>query len=208
MLKKLEHKMNGTCALILSKILPVKSWRKKFRKQILNKNASKLKSLGTGGDIRRSAKLENPRNISIGNNTYIGSDNRLYAMGEIKIGNNCALGEGIIIYTSNHDYKDLNTFPFNPDALIQKVEIEDDVWVGARAIILPGCKIGAGSVIGAGAVVTKSVPRCSIVGGNPAKIIGRRDEENYNKRAKDNNFDLSKREGKLIYLDGFKPEMK
>ena len=51
------------------------------------------------------------------------------------------------------------------------VIIEDDVWIGTRAIILPGTRIGKGSIIGAGSVVTKDVPQYSIVGGNPARIL-------------------------------------
>ena len=55
---------------------------------------------------------------------------------------------------------------------IGRVDLEDDVFVGAGAIILPSVRVGAGSIVGAGAVVTRSVPRGSIVGGNPARVIG------------------------------------
>jgi len=55
------------------------------------------------------------------------------------------------------------------------VRIEDDVWIGARAIILPGIKIGKGAIIGSGAVVTKDVPPYAICAGNPARVIKYRD---------------------------------
>lgn len=201
--------MNRTCCVILSKIMPLKSLRKKFRAKINHPRISKLKSFDSTSVVRASAKLENPKNISIGSNVYVGSNVCLYAMGEISIGDNTAMGEGIIVYTSNHDYKDKKTFPYNPDALIQKVEIGKDIWIGARSIILPGCKIGDGAIIGAGSVVTKSVPSCAMVGGNPARIIGWRDVDNYQTAAKDNNFSLELLgHGKLIYIDGMKPELK
>lgn len=201
--------MNRTCCVILSKILPLKSWRKKFRSNLNHPRVCKLKAFDPSSVVRLSAKLENPANISIGSNVYVGSEVCLYAMGEISIGDNTAMGEGIIVYTSNHDYKDKKTFPYNPDALIQKVEIGKDIWIGARSIILPGCKIGDGAIIGAGSVVTKSVPSCAMVGGNPAKIIGWRDAENYKVAAKDNNFSLELlSHGKLHFIEGFKPELK
>ena len=65
----------------------------------------------------------------------------------------------------------LQTAPKEP------VYIGDDVWIGARVIILPGRKIGEGVIIGAGAVVTKDVPDYAVVGGNPAKVIKFRNKE-------------------------------
>lgn len=201
--------MNSVCLKILAKIAPCKSWRKRFRKQINHPRVAKLKAIGENTVVRMSASLEGAGNISLGSNVYVGSHVSLYAMGEISVGDNTAIGEAVIVYTSNHDYKDKNTFPYNPDALVQKVAIGRDCWIGARSIILPGCRIGNGVVVGAGSVVTKSVPDCAMVGGNPAKIIGWRDKENYEKAAPHNNFSLELlNHGKLIYLDGFKPELK
>ena len=55
---------------------------------------------------------------------------------------------------------------------INPIIIEDDVWIGARVIILPGRRIGRGSIVGAGSVITKDVEPFSIVGGNPAQVVG------------------------------------
>ena len=63
-------------------------------------------------------------------------------------------------------------------AEIRPVIIEDDVWIGARVIILPGVTIGTGSVIGAGAVISKSIPPYSVAVGNPARIVKNRLEHN------------------------------
>lgn len=83
------------------------------------------------------------------------------------------MGENVLFQGGGHSYSD----PDKPigaegDLPATPLEIEQDVWIGARAIILPGCRhIGAHSIIGAGAVVTKDVPAYAIVGGNPAKIL-------------------------------------
>ena len=63
----------------------------------------------------------------------------------------------------------------------QPVSIGENCWIGARSILCPGVKIDEGAVVGAGSVVVKSVPKCAIVGGNPAKIIGYRDIDLYDR---------------------------
>lgn len=199
--------MNRKLCVVLSKILPVKKWRRKFREQIQNVHAAQLGACGAGTVIRRSAHLDNAQNIFVGSKCYIGENVRLVAMGKIILGNNTTIGEDVIVYTSNHDYKSPTTFPYSVDAIIQDVEFEGDNWIGARSIILPGCKIGAGAVVGAGSVVTKSVPECAIVGGNPARIIGWRDKETYRQNAASNPFELVG-PGNNTYIPGYKPEMK
>ena len=83
------------------------------------------------------------------------------------------MGEDVLFQGGGHVFDDV-TIPMGQSGNLPPtpLEIDDDVWIGARAIILPGCKrIGAHSIIGAGAVVTKDVPDYAIVGGNPAKVI-------------------------------------
>lgn len=95
--------------------------------------------------------------------------------GECIIGKNVMMAPEVIILTLNHKYIDMNCPIIMQGSYASKVVIEDDVWIGIRAIILPGIKIGRGAVIGAGAVVTKDVPPYTVVGGVPAKIIKRRE---------------------------------
>lgn len=198
--------MNQKLCVVLSRVLPVKSWRKKFRAQIANNHTAELGALGKGTVIRRSAHLDNAPNIFVGSTCYIGENARLVAMAKIIIGDNVTIGEDTIVYTSNHDYRSPDTFPYSLDTIAQNVEFERDNWIGARSIILPGCKIGAGAVVGAGSVVTKSVPSCAIVGGNPARIIGWRDKETYLKNAPHNKFQLGGNDV-VTFLDGYKPEL-
>ena len=85
------------------------------------------------------------------------------------IGNHVDIASGVMIYNSEHE---INSEDFH--AIIAPVEIEDYVFIGPRAIILPGVKIGEGAVVAAGAVVTKDVPEYMVVGGVPAQVIGER----------------------------------
>lgn len=116
--------------------------------------------------------LNNSR-LSIGHDTYIAEYNNIRAAGgEIIIGNNCLISEYITIITSNHSIdknKLINQQRWTTENNF--VKIEDDVWIGANSVILPGVVIGEGAVIGAGSVVTKDIPPYAIVVGNPARII-------------------------------------
>lgn len=69
------------------------------------------------------------------------------------------------------------------EAAERPVHIGDDVWIGSRVTILPGASIGTGAIIGAAAVVTKDVPECAVVGGNPARILKRRQDGGASRRA-------------------------
>ena len=93
----------------------------------------------------------------------------------IVIGNHVMVAPEVVIMTANHKHDDI-TRPMQGQGFeIAPVIVEDDVWIGTRAIILPGVRIGRSSVIGAGAVVAKDIPPFSIVVGNPAKVVRKRD---------------------------------
>ncbi len=113
------------------------------------------------------------RNVFLGNNSGIGCNS--FIQGPTVIGDNVMMGPDVIIYTANHEFKNTD-IPMIEQGFQErkKVSIESDVWIGARVIILPGVHIGKGSIIGAGAVVTKNVEEYSVVGGVPAKVIKKR----------------------------------
>lgn len=127
---------------------------------------------GTNICIEKKANFGLGSGISIGNNSGIGINAKI--RGPLVIGNNVMMGPDVIILTSNHRIDSVSV-PMNAQgSVIDEVIIGNDVWIGARVIILPGCKIGNGVVIGAGAVVTKDIPDYSVVGGVPAKVIKKR----------------------------------
>lgn len=137
----------------------------------------------SGLKVGRSSKLHcgcwfyKPSGIEIGKGTVIGHRTFLDGRANLKIGNQVDIASEVMIYNSEHDVQSEDM-----KAIKQPVEIGDYVFVGPRAIILPGVKIGKGAVVAAGAVVTKDVPEKIIVGGVPAKEIGKREVKKLNYR--------------------------
>lgn len=125
------------------------------------------------GTIHMWARFYQPKNIVIGSDSIIGDHAFLDGRDKLAVGDHVDIASGVMIYNSEHDLE-------SDDFVAQTapVEIGDYVFVGPRAIILPGVKIGKGAVVAAGAVVTKDVPDFSIVAGVPAKEIGERKNKN------------------------------
>jgi maltose O-acetyltransferase len=123
-------------------------------------------------NVETKAYFGNGRDIRVGNDVGFGTNfktlNRI-----LKVGNELMMGEDVLFLGGGHNFEILD-IPMGKQGSREKtpLEIKDDVWIGARSVVLPGCKvIGTGAIIGAGAVVTKDVPDYAIVGGNPAKVI-------------------------------------
>jgi acetyltransferase-like isoleucine patch superfamily enzyme len=129
--------------------------------------------IGTGTSIHTYLRFYNPENISMGKDTIIGDHVFLDGRDKLKIGNHVDIATGVMIYNSQHDV-DSNDFHATSDSVV----IEDYVFIGPRAIILPGVKIGYGAVIAAGAVVTKSIEPFIVVAGVPADPIRERKNKN------------------------------
>lgn len=126
-------------------------------------------SIGRASAVHMGVRFFSPRGITIGDDTIVGFRTFLDGRDRLKIGNHVDIASEVMIYNSEHD---LAAAEFN--ATHAPVTIEDYVFIGPRAIILPGVTIGRGAVVAAGAVVTKDVPEFAIVGGVPAKVIGER----------------------------------
>lgn len=111
--------------------------------------------------------------LAIGEDTYIGELNNIRAGGgTIKIGKKCLISQQVSIIASNHGIGKEMCIMDQPWGLEKNfIEINDDVWVGCGSVILPGVRIGAGAVISAGSMISKDVPGCAIVAGNPMKIL-------------------------------------
>lgn len=127
-----------------------------------------LAKCGKKVNIEKGASF--PSSVELGD--YSGIGVRAQINGKVIIGKNVMMGPDVCIYVINHAF-DRTDIPMNMQGFAPEkpVIIEDDVWIGARVIILPGVHIGIGAVIGAGAVVTKDVPDYAVVGGNPARIL-------------------------------------
>lgn len=149
----------------------------------------KRKAQLTGkGNMGRMADITYPKQTIIGNNFVCNEYSIINAHDSagIFIGNNVLLGPRVYIRSANHQF-DRSDVPINQQGhqaknisyqnQIYSIVIEDDVWIGANTIILPGVKIGKGAVIGAGSVVTKDIPAAAIAVGSPAKVIKHREIE-------------------------------
>ena len=123
--------------------------------------------------LHMGTQFLNPSNISIGEGTIIGQNVFLDGRDKLTIGKHTDIASDVLIYNSEHDISSDDFL-----AICAPVEISDYCFIGPRAIILPGVKIGRGAVVAAGAVVTKDVREFSIVGGVPAKVIGERKNRN------------------------------
>jgi acetyltransferase-like isoleucine patch superfamily enzyme len=131
--------------------------------------------IGKGSTIHTGAIFYYPRNIKIGNDTIVGEKVVLDGRDKLNIGNHVDIASEVMIYNGEHDINDENF-----KAVFAPVAIEDYVFIGPRAIILPGVTVKKGAVVGAGAVVTKDVNEFMVVGGVPAKEIGQRKNINPN----------------------------
>ena len=111
--------------------------------------------------------------IDIGNHTYIGPYTCLSG-NTIKIGNDCRIASHVGIYANNHNFANSKRTIRGQGSSYKGIVIEDDCWLGSGVKVIDGVTVGQGSVIGAGAVVTKNIPPYSIAVGVPAKVISRR----------------------------------
>jgi galactoside O-acetyltransferase len=111
--------------------------------------------------------------IRIGNNSFFNRDVHINADigGQIVIGENCLIGPKVVMRTASHCFEKKEVNIREQGHQIADILIEHDCWIGANAIILGGVHIGRGSIIGAGAVVTKDIPSMAIAVGVPAKVI-------------------------------------
>jgi len=128
---------------------------------------------GCDGDFffRPPLQFEYRERIHIGVRTFINADFEAIGSGEVWIGDDVLIGPHARLYTPNH--------PLDPAVRAEgweiglPIRIEDRAWLGGSVVLCPGVTVGAGAVVAAGAVVTKDVPAGAIVGGNPARVLGR-----------------------------------
>lgn len=127
--------------------------------------------IGTRVEFGSGANVEIGSGSNIGRSSWIANDT--------VFGENVMTGPEIVILSYNHGTR-IDGTPFNQQGYTRRspVTVRDNVWIGTRAILLPGVTIGSNAVIGAGAVVTKDVPPFTVVAGNPARVVKSLNREN------------------------------
>ena len=126
--------------------------------------------VGKGVRLQGGAEIWQPWRIRIGANSWIDGTANLYSVDDVRIGHDAVISEEAYICTASHDLAS-KTFALTS----APIEIGDYAWICARAVILPGVKVGEGAVVAAGSVVTKDVEPWTVVGGVPAKFIKKRE---------------------------------
>jgi len=166
-------------ALVYVRIALVGEYLQKKRISYLNKRLlSRVRAKGKGVRLNGTIICTSPENLELGNNVHINGNAYLRAEGGLYIGDNAHFSRNLTIYTINHDYSG-EALPYDCRYVKKSVRIDNNVWIGMNVCIIPGVQIHEGAIVGMGAVVTKDVPRCAIVGGNPARVLKFRDIEHY-----------------------------
>lgn len=125
--------------------------------------------IGRGTNIFMRAWFDCPGGVEIGENTIVNQRCRLDGRGGLSIGDNVSIAAEVNMITASHDMQSRDC-----KGTTAAITVHDYVFIGTRAMILPGVTLGSGSVVGAGAVVTKDVAPYDIVAGIPARVIGHR----------------------------------
>ncbi len=132
-------------------------------------------SVGTEVSIHEGTRIRNIHKLHLGNQVTLGVDNFLQAAGGITIGDHSLLGPGVKVWSTNHVFAAPDTLIRGQGYEYKEVVIGRDVWIGANAFIMPGTRLGDGTVVAAGSVVgAKKYPPFAILAGNPARVIGSR----------------------------------
>ena len=121
-------------------------------------------------NVLPSCRIWQPWKLKMGAYACLGADVDCYAVAPIVLGDNVTVSQGVKLCTASHDIAS----PIM-ELMYAPIVIEANTWVAAWSIVLPGVTVGEGAVVGAGAVVTKDVAPWTVVGGNPAKVIGKRE---------------------------------
>ena len=143
-----------------------------LREEILRQN---LAHVGRDVLVLSPFQCDLAYNIHLGDNVFINYNCVILDMNRITIGNNVMIAPNVTISAATHPLSAVERR--SRKCLTGEIVIEDDVWIGCNAAILPGVRIGRGSIVGAGAVVNRDVPPHSVVAGVPARIIRTLEEE-------------------------------
>lgn len=129
-----------------------------------------LKKMGKHVYIMDGVTILSPQNVEIGHDVILNGNTKIHGQRGVRIGNYVLIGYNVNIASHNHAYQN-SGLPITKQGYFGgPIDIENDVWIGANAVILPNVKVGRGAVIGANAVVTKNVRSYTIVGGVPARF--------------------------------------
>lgn len=126
-------------------------------------------TIGAGLVMKPNVRVKFPWKLTVGNNCWIGQDVWIDNLAEVTLGDDVCLSQGAYLCTGSHDIRK-ESF----DLITRPVRVERGAWIGAKAILLPGTTIGAGTVVAAGSVVRGAIGEDALIAGNPAEVVGAR----------------------------------
>ncbi len=159
----------------------IKGIQRRYYKWRVERNVGKCEKLHVNGFSYI------PRNTILGSNVNF-NGMVISGGGQVKIGDNFHSGRECLMITQNHNFDYGEKIPYDDTYILKNIEIEDNVWLGDRVIILGGVKIGEGAVVQAGSVVVKDIPPFAICGGHPAVVFKYRDIDHYLKLKRECKF--------------------
>lgn len=157
--------------------IPFTYWNLFFKSRMIKICKKKFLNFGTNSDVRPGVYVVGCSKIKMGNNVVLRPGTMIHADTatldvSLIIEDDVLIGSGVHIYVENHNFSNPNEIiSLQGHSEAQIVILRKGCWIGANAIILPGVEVGENCVIGAGSVVTKSIPSHSVAVGNPAKVI-------------------------------------
>lgn len=152
------------------------AWSQAYATEALRRG---LGAIGPNTELSPDLQADFAERLRIGDWVYIGPGGRFFARGGLTIADHVIIGPEVTIMTSMHNYREARLVPYDEVELLNPVEIGVACWIGYGAILMPGVALGCGCIVGAGAVVTKSFTEGSVIGGNPATVIGTRDMKHF-----------------------------
>lgn len=167
-----------------------------MKRFILKSIKSSRRRFYTNKAKKRVKSYENPIRVnyksSLSIHTVLGKNSNFNGMkidgsGNVTIGDNFHSGENCRMITQNHNYEG-EAIPYDSTYIVKNIVIEDNVWMGTGVTVLGGVTIGEGSILQAGSVIVKDVPKYAIVGGSPAEKFSTRDIEHYEKLKSEGRF--------------------
>lgn len=131
-----------------------------------------LKAFGSGSFLCPNVTIMFPGSVSIGNNSAVGDFCHIWGLGGLTIEDNVLIAAHCVITTQSHDHTAyFKGLLYRETKVAAPINIQSNVWIGSNSTILPGVTIGKNSIIGAGSVVTKSIPENVVAHGVPARVV-------------------------------------
>lgn len=174
--KSLNVKSHFTKSYSLMERLRARIARQYYLHALFSQTKCDLSKITIGPDYPYHFSINYPERLSIGNGTVINGNCHINALGGVTIGMHCHIGMGLVVFSSNHDYRSELSIPYGSEDILRPVIIGDGVWIGANVSIVPGATIGDGAVLGMGSVIRGNVPRYTVVTGNPGVVISTRNK--------------------------------